>query len=62
MPWVGLTSNVDIVNEKTNFLIALSGNIESMGSAIASMIINSHYDDRPNYSQLSELFIDMLIN
>lgn len=62
LPWVGLTSNVDIVNEKTNFLIALSGNIESMGSAIASMIINSHYDDRPNYSQLSELFIDMLIN
>ena len=62
LPWVGLTSNADIVNEKTNFLIALSGNIELMGSAIASMIINSHYDDRPNYSQLSELFIEMLIN
>lgn len=59
LPWIGLTSNVDIVNEKTNFLIALSGNTESLGSAIASMILNCHYDDRPNYDMLSKLFTDM---
>lgn len=55
LPWIGLTSSIDIVNEKTNFLITLSKS-NSIGSEIANMILNSHYDDKPNYNKLNELF------
>ena len=61
LPWSGLLNNSDIANEKTNFLTdQASKKTHSPLVSIAQMILDSHFDDRPNYPKLLECFSAMM--
>lgn len=61
LPWIGL-SDAEIVIEKNNYLLSLIDNKKMQPIAeIANIIMNSHYDDRPNYDKLSEYFSQLIV-
>jgi hypothetical protein len=55
LPWVEVASNGDILQEKNAFLHSAASGTSPLGP-IARMILESHFDDRPNYTALRECF------
>lgn len=55
LPWIGLTVGSEIATEKNNFLNEHACNQNALGK-ISKMIIDSHIDDRPDYTKLITLF------
>ncbi len=60
LPWIELSSDKDIAPQKTIFLKDLATDIESPSGRIANLILECHYDDRPNYALIEAAFEELI--
>ncbi len=56
MPWAEMIDQGEILYEKNHFVQKHAGQDEAPLARIAQLIVDCHFDDRPNYSVLREQF------